>query len=65
MIEEVGNGKCYFCGKDVTPEDFCYGCHVFVCDDCDIASSTGYIGKHEPEHHQQGPFDPWKDDDDV
>lgn len=45
------NEECYFCGREVDEhEDFCLGCDVHVCDDCDLLRP---IGPHEPRNHQR------------
>lgn len=42
-------GKCYFCGKDVDWEDYCYGCWEFVCGECDEMKP---VGRHWVEEHK-------------
>ena len=27
--------KCYFCRKEVSEDDYCFGCDEYVCDRCD------------------------------
>ena len=29
------NMVCAICGDDVEPEDFCYGCREYICEECD------------------------------
>ena len=41
---------CYFCGKQVTEDDYCYGCKHFVCDDCNVEP---VLGKHDVDEHQK------------
>lgn len=41
-------GNCYFCGKEVTGDDWCYGCFHFVCEDCDMNyDCQGKIENHK------------------
>ena len=42
MGEEIGNEKCYFCDKEVTSDDFCYGCKHYVCKDCEETLIIGH-----------------------
>jgi hypothetical protein len=44
-------GKCHFCEKVVDKDNWCFGCHVFVCDECDTNIDRGW-GAHLPEDHQ-------------
>jgi len=44
-------GKCYFCGKEVDDEFYCYGCKEYICED-----HLGYdppMGEHHPEDHEE------------
>ena len=42
--------KCYFCGKEVTEDDYCYGCKEYVCEEC---NETDPWGSHDVEDHQE------------
>lgn len=44
-------GKCFNCKKDVTQDDYCYGCSSYVCDGCDERGANGAAGIHLPEDH--------------
>lgn len=47
-------GKCYFCGKEVDGEMFCYGCNEFVCEDCeDFNMEDRPSGNHRVQDHKQ------------
>ena len=58
--ESVMNTKryivCYFCGVPATDDDYCYGCHHYVCLECHQTSIEGR--EHDVEEHtnQQSPF---------
>jgi len=41
--------QCYFCGKLVGDEQFCYGCCEFVCETC---NEVECVGTHEVEDHR-------------
>lgn len=41
---------CYFCGKEVTEDDFCHGCKHYVCQECDEDMP---LGNHCVEDHQE------------
>ena len=43
-----GTERCYFCGKKVGEEYFCYGCGWFVCSECD---GERPLGKHKVGDH--------------
>jgi hypothetical protein len=47
---------CYFCNKGLTSEEakesYCWGCKVFVCEECDINFNMP-LGSHEPEVHRK------------
>jgi len=45
-------GKCYFCGKEVDGMFWCFGCHHFVCEECDTNAGEA-IGKHDVRKHQE------------
>lgn len=39
-------GPCFKCRVELTAEFYCYGCHEYVCDDCDTneeATGLGHI----------------------
>jgi len=42
--------QCYFCGRFVGDEAYCYGCLEYVCSDCDWTSPSG---EHNVEKHQE------------
>lgn len=41
---------CYFCGKEVTNEHYCYGCRHYVCEECDETQPVGY---HQVKEHKK------------
>jgi hypothetical protein len=41
--------KCYFCHREVSEDDFCFGCDEYICDKCDI-NEVG--GDHLVEDHK-------------
>jgi len=45
-------GNCYFCGKEVDGNFFCFGCKEFVCAGCDLRNESG---PHSVEAHRM-PF---------
>ena len=45
-------GNCWFCGKEVGGEFFCYGCDEFVCEECDTDPFSLPFGGHIVENHQ-------------
>ena len=47
-LEEV-TGNCYFCHKEVNGNFYCFGCHKFVCNDCD---ETRVFGLHNVKDHR-------------
>ena len=34
---------CSLCGRKVTGESYCFGCHTFVCSRCDDVEYTKHI----------------------
>lgn len=42
---------CIFCGKDVTDDEYCYGCKEYVCEDCDNRSVP--FGEHSVRDHEK------------
>ena len=44
-------GKCHFCGKEVDGMSWCFGCHKFICDECDKGASGP---RHKVEEHKIG-----------
>jgi hypothetical protein len=44
--------RCYFCEKKVTDDDWCFGCHHFICEDCSTLDDNPPMGPHEIEDHQ-------------
>ena len=44
-------GQCYFCGKEVDGMFWCFGCHCFVCEECDTNSGE-VMGEHKVQAHQ-------------
>jgi len=41
--------NCYFCGREVTDDDYCCGCQQYICDKCDDGAQ---VGDHEAEDHK-------------
>ena len=57
----LNNPECGLCGVDrVTDEDFCWGCHEYVCSECSVNEET--TGLHEAEDHLLAYYD---DDDEY
>lgn len=46
-------GKCFFCSKELDGMFWCFGCHHFICEDCDNKTDSP-IGKHTVENHRKG-----------
>ncbi len=44
-------GQCYFCGKEVDGMFWCFGCHYFVCEECDTNAGEA-MGRHRVQAHQ-------------
>ena len=46
-------GACFNCDKTASDERFCYGCHAYVCDGCDVGWSVAEAkrGTHAKEDH--------------
>ena len=42
--------KCHFCGGDTNAEHLCYGCGVYLCEDCEDTEDDPW-GDHEPSAH--------------
>ena len=49
--ENEVKGNCFFCGKEVDGMFWCFGCHHFVCGECDT-NAGGAMGKHSVQEHQ-------------
>jgi len=43
---------CYFCEKEVSEGDYCYGCKHYICEDCDKAGMDIGFGGHDVDEHQ-------------
>jgi len=46
--------RCHMCNSQVTEDEYCYGCKVHICADCDAPLNErpfGYV--HPPEMHAQ------------
>lgn len=43
--------KCYFCHKEVSEDDYCFGCDDYVCEKCD-ENQTKAVGDHLVEDHK-------------
>lgn len=43
---------CFFCQKETTRENYCYGCDEAVCEECDYSIPT--TKKHNVQAHQEG-----------
>ncbi|KKL65825.1 hypothetical protein LCGC14_2151120 [marine sediment metagenome] len=52
-------GKCFECGLTCGQEEFCFGCRVFVCDECSL--NCELMRGHEPEDHLNDPADLYGD----
>ena len=48
MAKKKKMPKCYLCGKPCDEDNYCYGCHKYICSDCD---QNPVMGDHEPEEH--------------
>lgn len=44
-------GYCYFCGRELGPDWYCFGCDAYVCDAC-IEAET--FGSHDVFDHKGG-----------
>ena len=44
-------GKCYFCGKEVDGMFWCFGCHHFICEECDTNKDEAF-GNHNVQGHK-------------
>jgi hypothetical protein len=42
---------CFICKRDIGTEHFCYGCRVFVCDNCDVRGDKIAGSPHAAEDH--------------
>jgi len=52
---EQEEARCHFCGSpDVTDEDYCYGCGVYICQACSFEEDEIPAGRHKPEDHDIG-----------
>ncbi len=48
------NGNCHFCGREVTSDDYCYGCGHYVCEECDDYEAMDRpSGTHNVEDHKK------------
>ena len=45
-------GECYFCHKQTTDWDFCYGCEQYICDECVGNVDLAPMGKHHVSEHK-------------
>jgi hypothetical protein len=54
MTEEDKDPTCFNCGAVVDEDSFCYGCSMYICDECDV--NMGTHGEHLPEDHLQEPI---------
>ena len=50
--EVIDSGPCFFCGKEISADNFCYGCAAYVCDHCETVSNPP-SGTHKPESHKR------------
>jgi len=41
--------KCYFCRREVSEDNYCFGCDEYVCDECD---QNEVIADHLVEDHK-------------
>lgn len=53
MAKEKKEGNCHFCKKKCTDWFFCYGCHKFVCEECDEMGIDLDFGPHSVEGHRR------------
>ena len=45
-------GNCRFCNKEVDGKYYCFGCHHFICEECESADPPiGYF--HKVEEHRR------------
>ncbi len=44
-------GECHFCGKEVGGEFWCFGCHHFICGNCE--SPDAPTGQHKVKDHRE------------
>ena len=48
IIEFPAIGRCVLCGSEVDLQDFCFGCHAFICQGC---TEKDIYGHHKPRDH--------------
>lgn len=48
---EIPPGKCFACSKNVTADDYCYGCKSYICEPCNVGSLSVPWGGHNKEAH--------------
>lgn len=51
LQQDKADHTCYFCGKTVGDEYYCYGCGEYVCGDCGHRN-PGAVGPHPVEDHE-------------
>lgn len=44
---------CFKCKKDVTQDDFCFGCKQYVCEPCNVNALGIRWGGHDVEEHYE------------
>ncbi len=49
---EKVKGKCHFCKKEVDEMFWCYGCHHFVCEECDDPENP-VMGEQKVKDHKE------------
>lgn len=50
MPDESNEIKCFFCQKPTDDEHYCYGCSIYICDECTDEENDPW-GDHEPSDH--------------
>ena len=49
---EIPEGECFFCHKETSNWDFCYGCNHYVCVECIGPIELIPMGPHIVEQHK-------------
>lgn len=47
------SGQCFACGKNVTGDDFCWGCRAHICESCNVGALSVPLGGHRRDAHLQ------------
>ena len=43
-------GRCIGCDARCIDDDYCHGCHVYVCEGCEV-NPQKRVGQHSPTDH--------------